>query len=119
MTLGVTRSQMHKYDCEKLMLEPVFRRWLFTELQSCGIFTGYFQPEVAFLAYGEGRRSVGLDILSDLAGQTGQTKEEVLSTIIAEESKTLKEVLPNGNRNSNRSDRNRADELTDGDDASG
>jgi hypothetical protein len=91
-TLGVTRDVLHKFDSEELYLNPRFLRWLFTILDTAGIWTGYFHPEVAVLAAGEGRRGLGLDILTDLAAKTGKTKEEVLLSILAEEIKTQKEV---------------------------
>ena len=91
-TLGVTRDVLHKFDSEELCLNPRFLRWLFTMLDTAGIWQGYFHPDVAVLATGEGRRGLGLDILTDLAGQTGKTKEEVLLSILAEEIKTQKEV---------------------------
>ena len=91
-TLGVTRDALHKFDSEELILNPRFLRWLFTMLDTAGIWKGYFHPEVAVLACGEGRRGMGLDILSDLAAKCGKSKEEVLALILSEEIKTQKEV---------------------------
>lgn len=91
-TLGVNRDFLAKNDAENLLLDDKFCRWLFTILDIAHITTGYFQPEVAGLAFGEGRRALGLDILNDLAAKTGQSKEEVLNRILSIEIKTQKEV---------------------------
>jgi hypothetical protein len=112
-TLGVTRDYLAKNDAENLLLDDKFCRWLFTILTVAGISEGYFHPEVAVLASGEGRRGLGLDILNDLAAKSGQSKEEVLNRILSVEIKTQKEVQ-NARRSRNEHDRNRRAEL-DGD----
>jgi hypothetical protein len=98
-TLGVNRDTMAKMDAQNLLLDDKFCRWLFTILNSANITDGYFQPEVAGLAFGEGRRALGLDILNDLAAKAGQSKEEVLNRILSVEIKTQKEVQHAKSRN--------------------
>lgn len=110
--LGVTRDFLAKSDAENLLLDDKFCRWLFTILDISNITAGYFQPEVAGLAFGEGRRALGLDILNDLAAKSGQSKEEVLNRILSVEIKTQKEVQ-NARKYRNKSEHERTAELSD------
>ncbi len=63
---AVTLPDMVAMDVENLLELPGFRRFVFTVLESCGMYSGSFHSEAAFLAYAEGRRSLGLDILRTL-----------------------------------------------------
>lgn len=58
-----SRSALAAADFESLMLEPKFKRFLFTVLHTAGMFTGNFHPDGRIHAAREGRRGLGLDIL--------------------------------------------------------
>lgn len=106
----LTRQQLAAADLENLMLDERFRRFLFTVLDTSGMFTGNYQPDGRNHAFAEGRRSLGLDILRTAEHYAGP---HALLRILEAEEKTQKEA-PNGSRTDYNDERNR--ELGGGDD---
>jgi hypothetical protein len=58
-----TRQQLAALDFENLMLEPRFKRFLFTVLETAGMSASDFHADSRIHAFRAGRRSLGLDIL--------------------------------------------------------
>lgn len=87
----VTREMQQESDTLALMQDERFHRFLFTILSECGMFSGSFHSEDGVLHFGEGRRSLGLDILSTVAEVVGG-KERALALILQAEMKTQEEV---------------------------
>ena len=77
----VSLDDMVALDIENLMLIPAFRRFCFTIFRDCGMYTGSFHSEAAFLAYAEGRRSLGLDILGRLAHASPDAHIAILTEV--------------------------------------
>jgi hypothetical protein len=118
----MTPDQQHKLDMQFLLERAEFRRFLFRVIQTSGIFTRTTDGSVGRdLAYDEGRRNLGLDIL-DMA-ETGQPIPEVhpagpLLTLIQalREETSQPTEKPSGRRNPDRYDRNaELDDAGDGD----
>jgi hypothetical protein len=101
------RFQRAKLDIEHLWQQPQFKRFLFTILDHGHIFSGAYGTDGRHLAFAEGRRSLGFDILRTVErhGSTG-----ALAQILAEEAATQMEA-PGGRR--------KYDRLSELDDGSG
>lgn len=56
-------SELYKADLTALAADPKFNRFLFTILSSAPMFSGTYGTDGRHLAYAEGRRSLGFDIL--------------------------------------------------------
>lgn len=59
----IPRGQLARRDLEELMLDQRFLRFLSTVLETAGIHTGAYGSDGRHLAFAEGRRSLGFDIL--------------------------------------------------------
>jgi hypothetical protein len=60
---GIPPAERQRLDMEKLWPQPEFKRFLFTLLRSASIHTGIYGTAERHFIYGEGRRSLGYDIL--------------------------------------------------------
>jgi hypothetical protein len=56
-------AERQRLDMAKLWPQPEFKRFLFTLLRSAYIHTGIYGTDQRHFIYGEGRRSLGYDIL--------------------------------------------------------
>lgn len=72
-------------DFESLMLNEAFLRTLFTILDTAGMFGTNYRPDGRDLAFYEGRRSLGLDILASARAFGGP---DALIRILEAEKKT-------------------------------
>jgi len=86
--LKITRAKRAQMDIEKLWLQPEFKRFLFTLLERAHIFSGIYGTDGRYLHFGEGRRSLGYDILRTVE----QCSPDALALILAEEVKSQKEA---------------------------
>lgn len=103
----LTREQLAAADWESLMLQPAFKRTLYTILQSASILHGAYGTDGRHLPFAEGRRSLGFDILRTAERYAGP---EALLLILSEEMKTQKEA-PHANRKRSDYQRQRNAEL--------
>lgn len=89
-------SELNKSDLEALAADPKFLRFMFTVLSSAPMFSGTYGTEGRHLAYAEGRRSLGFDMLRSIELVGGP---ETLLRIIEAGTKAQKEyqddVSPN------------------------
>jgi len=85
---GITRIQRAQFDLEKLWAMPEFKRFLFTIFETAHMFSGIYGTDGRYLPYGEGRRSLGYDILRTIE----QFDPVALAIILAEEQKSRKEA---------------------------
>lgn len=60
---GISLAERQRLDMEKLWAQPEFKRFLFTLLEAAYIHTGIYGTAERHFIYGEGRRSLGYDIL--------------------------------------------------------
>ena len=81
-------SELHKSDLEALSADPKFLRFLFTVFSSAPMFTGTYGTEGRHLAYAEGRKSLGFDMLRSVELVAGP---ETLLRIIEAGTKAQKE----------------------------
>jgi hypothetical protein len=81
-------SELHKSDLEALAADQKFLRFLFTVFSSAPMFSGTYGTEGRHLAYAEGRRSLGFDILRSVELVAGP---ETLLRIIEAGTKAQKE----------------------------
>lgn len=56
-------SELNRSDLEALAADPKFLRFMFTVLSSAPMFSGTYGTDGRHLAYAEGRRSLGFDML--------------------------------------------------------
>jgi hypothetical protein len=108
-----------KSDMEALMQLPAFRRFLFRSIQTAGILA---QAAVSTngsdgrdLAFAEGRRSLGFDLLRDAEAALAAPLQHPLSlltllSVIREEAQTSDTEKPNGRRSTSRYDDSTGDE---------
>ena len=72
-------------DIDKLLSEPHFIRWLFTEFERAGILDQSFRAQEALSQYATGWRAFGLAMLSDL-----ESKDPgLMIRLMVERTKTL------------------------------
>lgn len=93
-----------KDDRLKLMDTPVFRRFLFSLIQSAGIFDATANSSDGRNLYLEGRRSLGLDILRSMdEAQPVQSTSGIpiltLIQMLREEAQSASKEKPVGRRN--------------------
>ncbi|MGL4232687.1 MAG: hypothetical protein ACRCWJ_15085 [Casimicrobium sp.] len=81
-------SELHKSDLTALAQDDRFKRFLFTVFSSAPMFTGTYGTDGRHLAYAEGRRSLGFDILRSVEIVAGP---DALAQIIAAGSNAQKE----------------------------
>ena len=84
-----SRATLAAMDFENLMLDPKFKRFLFTVLDNAGMFSGNFHPDGRIHAAREGRRGLGLDILRTAERYVGPN---ALALIIEAEILALQET---------------------------
>jgi hypothetical protein len=53
-------------DLKKLLQMPEFRRYVWRELERCGVFSESFNTNAMIMARNEGTRSVGISLLAEL-----------------------------------------------------
>ena len=89
-------SELHKADLTALSQDPRFLRFLFTVFSSAPMYTGTYGTDGRHLAYFEGRKSLGFDILRSVELVAGP---ETLLRVIEAGTKAQKEyqddVSPN------------------------
>lgn len=81
------RGEIHLRDCEALALDPRFLRFISTVLREAGIHQTAYGVDGRNLAYAEGRRSLGFEIL----GMLERTRPDALIAILQSELSALKE----------------------------
>ena len=106
----------------QLMALPAFRRFLFRSIQNAGLLS---QTAVSTngsdgrdLAFAEGRRSLGFDLLRDAEAALAVPLQHPLSlltllSVIREEAQTSDTEKPNGRRSTSRYDDPRNDDASD------
>lgn len=101
-TLGIKtmprKTWLHD-DLVSLASNEKFLRTVFTFLESAGMFNSGFHSEVGAAQFGEGRRSLGLNILSTLADAAfdGSQEEALIAVLQAE--KTIPKEATHDRRN--------------------
>lgn len=81
-------SQLHAADLAALSADERFKRFLFTVFSSAPMFNGTYGTDGRHLAYAEGRRSLGFDILRSVELVAGP---DALAQIIAAGTNAQKE----------------------------
>lgn len=108
------RDTLAKQDCEHLLAQAQFKRFLFRLIQSAGIFSPTTNgSDGRNLDHFEGRRHLGLEILAEVAGAQPVADPEgylTLLQVLREEAQQQTEE-PKRDRRNHRYDRN--DELAD------
>lgn len=77
-----------KLDRKKLTKDPVFIRWLFTELERAGILDPTFHAQEGATQYLAGFRAFGLAMLKDLEADD----HALMVALMVERSKSLEKV---------------------------
>ena len=70
-------------DLQALFDRPAFRRWLLRLIHRSGILQSTFGADSRTAAYADGRRSLGLELLNELAGIEPQALARILSEPIS------------------------------------
>lgn len=99
--------ELELLDLTQLMTLPAFRRFLFRIMNDSGIWLPAYGSDGRNLAYAEGRRSLGLDILgmADKAAPIPRNDSAMtIMAILSEAAKSIPQEKPNGRR-SDTSDR--------------
>jgi hypothetical protein len=71
MTNEELAARRRANDTKALVKQPQMQRWLLRFFEKCGIFTTTYRDNPVASAYAEGRRSLGLELLAELASECG------------------------------------------------
>lgn len=105
----MTREEVLKHDMQALLLDARFKRFMYCVLMEANVLRGYHGSNERNVLWWDGRRSIGLDLLTTMQA----VDPDALLAILAEETRTRLETTVA------RRTRDRRDELNPNADADG
>lgn len=76
------QARLDREDLETLLVLPSGRRFLWTLLERTGVFGASYSPDTHAMAFTEGRRSVGLELMLRLQRETPNRWVEMLGEVM-------------------------------------